>query len=314
MRTRRASRLGPPGTSAVRPSPALVRLGMRQLGRRVLDPGLPWEVQRRRLDLAARALPVPRGTTVARTVMNGVGTEVVAAGGARPERTVIHFHGGGYCVGSAHLPRAWAARLSARAACRVVVPEYRLAPAHAHPAALDDARGVMDAVLGEAGSRPVVVSGDSAGGGIALSLVLAARDAGGELPAGCILLSPWLDLGRNRWAVPELVRRDVVLSPPWLDACAIRYAPPSSWAHPSVSPLLAAHRGLPPLLIQAGSDELLAPDAEDLATGASLAGVDVTYSRWPRMWHDFALLPGLVAAADSALAQAAWFVETVTGP
>ena len=314
MRTRRASRLGPPGTGAVRPPPALVRLGMRQLGRRVLDPRLPWEVQRRRLDLAVRALPVPRGTTVARTVMNGVRTEVVAAGGARPERTVIHFHGGGYCLGSAHLPRAWAARLSARAACRVVLPEYRLAPAHAHPAALDDARGVMDAVLAGAGSRPVVVSGDSAGGGIALSLVLAARDAGGELPAGCILLSPWLDLGRNRWAVPELVRRDVVLSPPWLDACAIRYAPPPSWADPSVSPLLAAHHGLPPLLIQAASDELLAPDAEDLATSASLAGVDVTYSRWPRMWHGFALLPGLVAAADSALAQAAWFVETVTGP
>jgi acetyl esterase len=110
------------------------------------------------------------------------------------------------------------------------------------------------------------------------------------------------------------VRRDVVLSPPWLDACAIRYAPPPSWADPSVSPLLAAHHGLPPLLIQAASDELLAPDAEDLATSASLAGVDVTYSRWPRMWHGFALLPGLVAAADSALAQAAWFVKTVTGP
>jgi epsilon-lactone hydrolase len=314
MSTRRASRLGPPGTSALRPPPALVRLGMRQLGRRVLDPGLPWEVQRRRLDLALRAMPVPRGTTVVKTVMNGVRTEVVTAGAARPERTVIHFHGGGYCVGSAHLPRAWAARLSARAACRVVVPEYRLAPAHAHPAALDDARDVMNAVLSDVAAGSVVLSGDSAGAGIALSLVLAGRDAGGELPAGCILLSPWLDLGRNRWAVPELVRRDVVLSPPWLHACAIRYAPPSSWADPSVSPLLAAHRGLPPLLIQAGSDELLAPDAEDLATSASLAGVDVTYTRWPRMWHDFALQPGLVAAADSALSQAAWFVATVTGP
>jgi epsilon-lactone hydrolase len=313
MRTRRASRLGPPGTGALRPPPALVRLGMRQLGRRVLDPGLPWEVQRRRLGLAVRASLVPRGTTVVKTVMNGVRTEVVAAGGARPGRTVIHFHGGGYCVGSAHLPRAWAARLSARAACRVVVPEYRLAPAHAHPAALDDARDVMNAVLSEVAPRSVVLSGDSAGAALALSIALARRDSGQELPAGCILLSPWLDLGRNRWALPELVRRDVVLSPPWLQACALAYAPPSSWADPPVSPLLAAHGGLPPLLIQAGSDELLAPDAEDLATSASLAGVDVTYTRWPRMWHDFALQPGLVAAADSALAQAAWFVETVTG-
>jgi monoterpene epsilon-lactone hydrolase len=105
----------------------------------------------------------------------------------------------------------------------------------------------------------------------------------------------------------------MVLSPRWLEACATGYADPAKWADPSVSPLLAAHGGLPPLLIQAGSDDLLAPDAESLAASASAAGVDVTYTRWPRMWHGFALLPGLVAAADSALAQAAWFVETVTG-
>jgi acetyl esterase/lipase len=80
-----------------------------------------------------------------------------------------------------------------------------------------------------------------------------------------------------------------------------------------VSPLLASCRGLPPLLIQAGDDELLAPDAATLAASASAAGVDVSYTRWPGMWHDFALQPGMLAAADSALAQAAWFVTTVTG-
>jgi alpha/beta hydrolase fold len=149
-----------------------------------------------------------------------------------------------------------------------------------------------------------VVSGDSAGGGLALAVVLALRDEGGTLPAGCVLLSPWLDLGADRRAVPELVRRDVLLSPRWLEACAIAYARPPDWANPSVSPLLAAHGGLPPLLIQAGSHELLAPDSGYLAARASAAGVDVTYTRWPRMWHDFALQPGLLAAADSALSQA----------
>jgi len=290
-----------------------MRLGLRQLGHRVLDPGLPWEVQRRRLDRLMRASPVPRGTTVAQHTMNGVRAELVTAGGARTGPTVVYFHGGGYCVGSALLARAWAAHLSARVACRVVVPEYRLAPAHAYPAALDDARDVMNAVLGDAGPASVVMSGDSAGAGLALALVLALRDGGQELPAGCILLSPWLDLGRDRRAVPELVHRDVLLSPRWLQACAAAYAHPSKWADPSVSPLLAAHGGLPPLLIQAGSDELLAPDAECLAASASAAGVDVTYTRWPRMWHDFALQPGLIAAADSALSQVAWFVEAVTG-
>jgi acetyl esterase/lipase len=104
-----------------------------------------------------------------------------------------------------------------------------------------------------------------------------------------------------------------MLTPGWLEACALAYAPRADWAAPSVSPLLAGHGGLPPLLIQAASNELLGPDAERVAASASAAGADVTYTRWPGMWHDFVLQPGLVAAANSAIAQAAWFVQTVTG-
>src|SRR5215472_3765085 len=200
--------------------PVLMRLGARQLGRWVLDPGLPWEVQRRRLDQVSRGAPVPRGTTVADSVMNGVPTEVVTAAGTRPDRTVVHFHGGGYCVGSARTARAWAAHLSARAQCRVVLPQYRLAPEHPHPAALEDARAVINALSGDAAASPVVVSGDSAGGGLALAAVLSLLNGHENLPGGCILVSPWLDLGRDRSERPDLVRRDVLLSPGWLDACA----------------------------------------------------------------------------------------------
>jgi epsilon-lactone hydrolase len=306
------SRVTPSRAAAFRLPPGLMRLGMRQVGRRVLDPRLPWEVQRRRLDQAVRGSPVPRGTRIAGRVLNGVPAEVVTASGARPGRTVVHFHGGGYCIGSPRMTRTWAAHLSARAACRVVVPDYRLAPEHPHPAGLDDARAVMDALRGEGPPASLVVSGDSAGGGLALSCVVALRDAGESLPAGCMLASPWLDLSRDRRAVTGLVRREVMLSPGWLEACALAYAPRADWAASSVSPLLAAHGGLPPLLIQAGSDELLAPDAERLAVSASAAGADVTYTRWPGMWHDFVLHPGLVAAADSAIAQSAWFVRAVT--
>jgi acetyl esterase/lipase len=127
-------------------------------------------------------------------------------------------------------------------------------------------------------------------------------------------MSPWLDLGHDRRADPDLVRRDVILSPGWLEACARAYATPAAWTDPSVSPLHATHAGLPPLLIQAGADELLAPDAGRLAASASAAGVDVTYTQWPRRWHDFMLQPGLVAAADSALAQAAWFLTRARLP
>ena len=295
--------------------PAVMRAGVRQLGRRCLDPALPWRVQRTRLDRLTRPFPLPRGTTVTGQALGGVPAEVVSVRAASPQPvpppvpqpTVVHFHGGGYCIGSARTIRGWAAHLSAQAGCRVVLPGYRLAPEHPHPAGLQDARAVVAALEG-----PVVLSGDSAGGGLALALAVSMRDEGQALPAGCILLSPWLDLGRDRGADPGLVRRDVLLTPDWLDACAHAYAAPEAWADPSVSPLLAAHSGLPPLLIQAGTGELLAPDAELLAASASAAGTDVTYTRWPGMWHDFMLQPGLLAAADSALAQAAWFVRTVS--
>jgi len=305
MTARRARR-------GLRLPPAVMRLGVRQLGRRCLDPALPWPVQRTRLDQLTGASLLPRGTTVAEQAIAGVPAKVVSSRAAGSHPTVIHFHGGGYCVGSARTVRSWAAHLSAQTGCRVVLPEYRLAPEHPHPAALEDARAVLRALSGQTKPGSVVVSGDSAGGGLALALVLWLREEGLELPAGCILLSPWLDLGRDRRAVPGLVRRDVLLSPDWLDACARAYADPSAWPGHLVSPLRAAHSGLPPLLIQAGTDELLAPDAELLAASASAAGVDVTYTRWPRMWHDFALQPGLLAAADSALAQASWFVSKVT--
>ncbi|HEX9031175.1 MAG TPA: alpha/beta hydrolase [Streptosporangiaceae bacterium] len=298
-------------TGGFRLPPALLRLGAGQLNRLALNPRLPWEVQRRRLARLMSASPMPRGTTVTDEVHGGVRTEVVSAGQTSPERTVVHFHGGGYCVGSPEMARTWAAHLSAQAGCRVVLPDYRLAPEHPHPAALDDAREVVRALLGELAPGSLVLSGDSAGGGLVLSLTQAMRDAGDDLPAGCILLSPWLDLSRDRRALPDLVRRDVLLTPHWLEACATAYAHPSTWTEPTVSPLHGKLEGLPPLLIQAGSDDLLVPDADQLAVSAAAAGVEVTYTRWPRMWHDFTLQPGLLAAADNALTQAAWFLATV---
>jgi acetyl esterase/lipase len=289
-----------------------MRLGARQLGSRCLDPALPWQVQRSRLDRLTELTLVPRGTLITTQSIAGVPVEVVSSRETASPRTVVHFHGGGYCVGSARTARSWAAHLSALAGCRVVLPEYRLAPEHPYPAAIEDAQAVLTALTAADDTGALVLSGDSAGGGLALAMATRARDAGQRLPAGCILLSPWLDLGRDRNAIPDLVRSDRVLSPAWLDACARAYADPAAWATPSVSPLRAAHAGLPPLLIQAGTDDLLAPDAELLAASAHAAEVTVTYTRWPRMWHDFVLQPGLLAAADSALEQAAWFVATAT--
>lgn len=288
---------------AFRVPPALVRLGARQVSRRTLNPGLPWEVQRRRLDRFVRSWPMPPGTSVTKTALNGVRAEAVTASGGTTAVTVVHFHGGGYCVGSPAEARDWAAHLSARAGCRVILPDYRLAPEHPYPAALEDARAVLKAVLAEAAPGTVIVSGDSAGGGLAL-----AAAQGETRLAGCMLLAPWLDLTADRTARPDLVRRDVVLSPSWVEACASAYAQAADRARPEISPLHADLGGLPPMLIQCGSDDLLVPDSERLAVGAMAAGVDVAYTRWPGMWHDFVLQPDLVADADRAVTQAAWFI------
>jgi acetyl esterase/lipase len=185
MTARRARR-------GLRLPPATMRLGMRQAGRRCLDPALPWQVQRTRLDQVTRISLLPRRTTVTEQTIAGLRAEVVSSGAPGSRLTVVHFHGGGYCLGSARMARSWAAHLSAQTGCRVVLPEYRLAPEHPHPAALQDARAVIAALSGEADAGPVVMSGDSAGGGLALALILAMRDEGQEPPAGCILLSPWL--------------------------------------------------------------------------------------------------------------------------
>jgi monoterpene epsilon-lactone hydrolase len=306
-----------PRPSDLRLPPAALRPGIGQLRRYVLNPDLPWDVQRRRLGKFMQAGPSLRGTTVVKRDLNGIAAEIVTAGaGSRASLrpTVVHFHGGGYCVGSPSMARSWAANLSAKTGGQVILPDYRLAPEHPYPAALDDARQVMKAVVGDSGPGSVVLSGDSAGGGLALALLLALRDEGQELPAGCVLLSPWLDLAANRRTPSILVRKDRLLSPSWLEACAGAYAGSSDLADPAISPLNAAHRGLPPLLIQCGSDEVLAPDSERLAASASAAGTDVTYTKWPGLWHDFPLQPGLLAAADSALSQTAWFVGKVINP
>ncbi|HET9895958.1 MAG TPA: alpha/beta hydrolase [Streptosporangiaceae bacterium] len=302
------------GLRSLRLPPPVLRLGARQLGKRVLNSDLSWEIQRRRLDNVIRASPAPRGTVIAERDYGGVPARVVTAGGTAPgsARTVVHFHGGGYCVGSGRMALSWAAGLSAQSGARVVLPEYRLAPEHPHPAALADARATVSALRADVSPGSMVLSGDSAGGGLALALLIALRDAGEALPAGCVLLSPWLDLGRDWHADATLARRDVLLSPGWLEACATAYAGPAKRTDPAISPILAAHAGLPPLLIQAATHELLVPDADRLAASASEAGVDVTYSKWPRMWHDFVLQAGTLAAADSAVTQAAWFVSKVT--
>ena len=266
----------------------------------LLSPRLPRPVRRRLLDLTGVVLPLPRGTRRATGSLGGVRTEVVSAAGPPGPHRVLYLHGGGYVVGSPASHRALLAGLSRATGTPVHAPDYRLAPEDPHPAAVEDALAAFRA-LRAAGhpARRIAVAGDSAGGGLAVSLVLRLRAAGEELPGSIGLISPWIDLSCTAPALVRNAGTDALLDPSWLPQAARDYrgdADPDD-----LRPLDADLTGLPPLHVVAGADEILVDDADRLVDRARDAGVRVTYRRVEGMWHAFPVLAGTLREADAAL-------------
>ncbi|MBC3189708.1 alpha/beta hydrolase [Pseudonocardia sp. C8] len=280
---------------------AVNRFATRALVAPLLSPTLPVPVRRRGLDLVGASLPLPRGTRRARGDLGGVPTEVVAPPGPFGPHRVLYLHGGGYLVGSAASHRPLLAGLAHATGTPVHAPAYRLAPEHPFPAALDDALAAWHA-LRAAGhpARRIAVAGDSAGGGLTMSLLLRLRDAGEELPGAIGLISPWLDLTCTAEALTRNAAADAMLDPSWLPSAVADYAPDGADA-PELCPLDADLAGLPPLHVVAGAEEVLADDADTLVARARTAGTPVTYQRTEGMWHAFPTLAGLLAEADEAL-------------
>ncbi|MEK6348835.1 MAG: alpha/beta hydrolase [Burkholderia sp.] len=227
--------------------------------------------------------------------------------------TLLYFHGGGYyfCTPATHRPLVFG--LAARAKARTFSSDYRLAPEHPFPAAHDDALAAYAALL-EAGVDPasIVVAGDSAGGGLALALLVALRDRGAPLPAGAVLFSPWTDLAATGATLVTNDGADPMFAGAALARAARLYVGDASATDPYVSPLYADPAGLPPLLIQAGSTEVLLDDSRRFAERAQAAGVEVELQVWPRMPHVWQMAVPFVPEARRALDDAAAFVRRVT--
>jgi acetyl esterase/lipase len=203
------------------------------------------------------------------------------------------------------------ALLARRCGCRVVAPNYRLAPEHPFPAALDDALAVYRHLLGS-GQEPgkIAVSGDSAGGGLAVALMMALVEAGDPLPAAAVLMSPWVDLTLSSKTCSANAGIDAVLNVPTLGAWAAGYSGVLGLEHPLVSPLFGNFGGLPPMLIQVGGDEVLLDDARRLAARAAEAGVAVELRVWEGLWHCWQVLGTLVPENKASMAQVAAFLES----
>lgn len=299
---------------------ALIRTSLKWLLKPAFSPRVPIGVQRRWLLALSRSTRMPPGVTVEAGTLGGVpGTwsrSTQAPG--HPPGVVLYLHGGAYCIGSAATHRALTARLARVTGLPVFSLDYRLAPEHRHPAALDDALAACRALArgdgdgdGDGncnGARPFVLAGDSAGGGLALSTALALRDSGGPTPAALVLLSPWVDLVLHDAPVAE-PPGEAMLSVDWAAACAAHYLGTATPADdPQVSPLRADLRGLPPTLIQAGTDELLHAQALQLDAALQTAAVDVRCEVTTGRWHVFQTHAGILRSADEALDRIAQFV------
>jgi acetyl esterase/lipase len=273
---------------------------------------MPVEARRRELDSVPVLLPgALLRTRRRRGTLGGVPVTWVSPRSGGEPRLVLYVHGGGFTIGSSRAIRDLLARLSLASNARVLSVDYRLAPEHPFPAGLDDVRSVWRAVLEEHGARQVVLAGDSAGGNLALSLMLDLRDRGEALPAGAVLFSPWLDLRCTAASFTTNAGVDVLDRELLLDEAA-GYAKGRDPGDPSLSPLNADLRGLPPLYLQTGGVELLRDDAAALVARARAAGVGATLDAFDDQVHDFQAFGALSSTSLEALARAGEAVQVFT--
>jgi len=248
-----------------------------------------------------RLHPVPDDVLVTKVTAGGVPAHWLDAPGADADRALLFLHGGGFELGSVRSDGELAARLGRAGRLRVLFPEYRLAPEHHFPAAIDDVQAAWHWLRADQGlsAGSIAVAGDSAGGGLAVALLVATRDAGEARPAAAALMSPTVDLTSSGASMSERVEQDPISTPAMLRQFASDYLAGADPKTPLASPLFASLSGLPPLLIQVGTSDLLLSDSERLAAAATEAGVDVTLEVGEGLPHVYQLLLGTPEAAEA---------------
>jgi monoterpene epsilon-lactone hydrolase len=268
------------------------------------------EEQRGRLKALLSAQPLAAEITVTESVLRSVRTAEITVAGIEPRHIVLYFHGGVYVMGDAFLAADLASQIGRRTASRVTSVDYRLAPEHPYPAAVDDALAAYRGIL-EIGVAPsdVVFAGESAGGGLAIATLVNAREHGLPLPAAAYVMSPYADLTLSGTTMETRREADPLLSRELLRARVYDYVGGYDADFELISPVFADLSGLPPLLIQAGSHEVLLDDAVRLAGRAAAADVEVTLEITPGVPHVFQAYHGILDEGTAALDRAGTFLS-----
>ncbi|HYK26788.1 MAG TPA: alpha/beta hydrolase [Streptosporangiaceae bacterium] len=259
-------------------------------------------IAERRAATESVAAQPPPGTIVEQADAGGVPAEWVVADAVPASRVLMYLHGGAYQIGSPATLRHMIALVSAAAQVRVLSVDYRLAPEHPFPAAVDDALAAFRYLL-RSGIAPtsLAIAGDSAGGGLALATLIALRDSSEPLPIAAVALSPWTDLALTGESLRTRADVEIMLNPAGMAETAETYLAGADPRHPYASPLYADLHGLPPVLIQVGDAEVILDDSTRFAAKARTAGVDVTLEVWDDMPHVWQAFAGLLPESDKAI-------------
>jgi acetyl esterase/lipase len=284
---------------------SLLETGLRQtmmrLVRPMLNPAIPVSVQRALIAQAYRSSTPPGGCRFETSSLAGV-TTTSSVHNRSINGVVLYFHGGAYMIGSSRTHRGITGHLAKASGCQVVTPDYRLVPEHPFPAALDDAESVYRALLNQGfSSGQIALAGDSAGGGLAMALALRLKDKQAPLPSSLTLFSPWTDLTQQALHTPGC---EPVLQPRWTAKAAKLYAGHEPLTNPLISPVFGDLSGLPPLLIQVGSQEILLNDAERLALAAKRDKVQTKLQIVNGLWHVFQVHASQLERASTAITAA----------
>ncbi len=272
--------------------------------------GLPLKSHRKGMENFGKMAKIPNGVTFEKVVCDGVPSEWAIPNNIKTQGVVLYLHGGAYAMGSVASHRSLSANIALASKTKCLTIDYRLAPEHPFPSAIDDTLKAYNWLLKQGiDPKKIIFSGDSAGGGLAIAAMIRLKEENIPLPGAAVCLSPWLDLEGTGEQAQMLMKKDPMIDLAAMNVFALHYAPKEKLRHPLVSPLHADLKGLPPIYIQVSLSEVLLDDTLRFEKKAKAAGVSVEVETWKKTVHVWQLFGSMLPEAMKAIKKIGVYIE-----